>query len=410
MRCTIVAAALAVLLRCTIMVAALSVLLSACTDRAPRAEVLPTAEFLVAAGDSTYWVRSAPEGLRVRSAPLLLTRSDGAFHELRIVEEAIDYFDAEFVREQLFGYALGQRDSVLLYADDAVGTSMAAWLAAHPGEAPLDPADEEAPEPESSASDFLEVIDVHGRWVSWAHALDIDFVGDTGHTHRRRRGVVDIRTGARALLDSLMSPADAARVSTVGRAAFDAMLAGVRDANDERAVRARETLHTFAFDVTSFSITDIARRPAIAFHVAGIGVEGEALELLLPPIPLEATPPWWDDVRPTLPEWTPDSLGVRWQHGAYAVIGTVDPSRTRLSLALVEDRAGARAWPVAEVPMPAYQFMALDGDELDDRRRGALLEAFDRASSDDPFAVRADHRRAASGRRTRAVFQQTRFR
>jgi hypothetical protein len=362
--------------------------LGACADRTATPAVLPVAEFLVAAGDSTYWVRSSPEGLRVRSAPLLLTRTGDRFFELRIVEDIRDYMDAEFVRERLYGHALGRTDSVLLYADESVADAMRFWLSERPGEEPINPEGEDAPEPASSAADFLEVIDVHGRWVSWAHALDIDLENAPGHTHQRRRGVSDIRSGARAELDSLVSPGEAARIAAIGRASLDTMLAVVRDARDDRAARARETLHTFVFDPASFSITDIERQPAILFHVPGTSADGEALELLLPPIAIAEAPPWWSDVRPTVPAWSTDSSGMRWTHGGYRVVGSVDSARALLTLSLLSDSVGARTWPIAVVPMPAYQFIALDNGALDTGTRAALSLAFDRASADNSLAMR----------------------
>lgn len=343
----------------------------------------------MAAGDSTYWIRADAQGMRVRSAPVLLARHADRFHELRIAEHITDFLDAEFVREELFAQPLDAADSVLLFADEAVGEAMRTWMRANPGEAPIDLSEDEAPEPESVASDFLEVIDVHGPWVSWAHALDLDVVGAEDHLHRRHRGVTDLTTGTRATLDSLMSPAEALRVRTIGRASLDTMRAVVARATDERARRAQATLHTFAFVDSTFSITDVDHQPAIVFHVAGTSSEGEALELLLPPIPLLEPPGWWREVAPTLPRWTPDSSGVRWGHGTFSVVGVVDSARTTLRLALTATDAPGVEWPIAVVPMPAYQFMVLDSTTFGPEARAALLRAFDRASGDDPYSTRA---------------------
>ncbi len=383
--------------------------IAGCTDQPPdRAPVVPPpAEFLIAAGDSSYWIRSGPDGLRVRSAPLLLTESEGAFFELRIAEQITDYFDAEFIRERLFGYTLDGGDSVLLFEDPAVALAMQQWVNARPEELPINPDSEDAPDPESSASDFLEVIDVHGRWVSWAHALDIDVSGLSTHTHVRRRGVADIRSGAAVPLDSLMSAAEVTRIVAAGRAALDTMLDVVRSASDDRAVRARESLHTFTFDALSFSVTDVARVPAIMFHVGGAADDGEALELLLPPVVLTDVPPWWADVRRTLPVWSGDSLHVRWSNSGYTVIGDVDSSRTRIALSLVHDSVDARPWPIAVVPMPTYQFMALDRPPLAASRREQLLRAFDRASGDDPYATRALGRARRSTTSAASTFRRT---
>jgi acyl-CoA hydrolase len=376
--------------------------LAACGERAVAPATPPVAEFLVAAGDSTYWVRADAQGVRVRSAPLLLTRHAGRFHEIRLAEEITDFADAEFIRERLWGQPLAgvggaTADSVLLFADGAVVQAMASWQAAHPDETPIDPEAEDAPEPESSATDFVEVIDVHGRWVSWSHALDIDVAGIAAdHVHRRRRGVADVVTGARATLESLVSPAEAARVRAAGHAAFDTIRAVVARADDDRAVRARATLPTLAFDDAAFSLTDSSGVPAVRFHVAGADGEGEAVELLLPAIALGETPAWWAEVSATIPAWTADSAALAWRQGATVVTGEVDAARTRLTLTLAADSAGATSWPIADVPMPAYQFIALDVATFDAPARRALTEAFDRASGDDPFATRAEHRAPTS--------------
>lgn len=329
----------------------------------------------------------APRGFAF-AAPRSCSRARATkFFEVRIEEDIRDYLDAEFIRERLYGHALGRSDSVLLYADDAVADAMRFWLSERPGEEPVTPDDEEIPEPTSSAADFLEVIDVHGRWVSWAHALDIDLDNAPGHTHQRRRGVSDIRSGARAELDSLMSREESARIASIGRTSLASMLAVVRDATDERAARARATLHTFVFDAASFSITTVQRQAAIVFHVPGTSADGEALELLLPPIPIKETLAWWASVQPTVPMWSDDSTGVRWSNGTYRVVGKTDSARSVLSLSLVSEGVGAREWKIADVPMPAYQFMALGEQGIDARTRAALSDAFDRASADNTVAL-----------------------
>ena len=390
-------------------------LLLGCTETPVASPRPPAAEFLVAAGDSTFWVTATPDGLRVRSAPLLLTRHDGGWQQLVITEDIVDYLDAEFVRERLVAMSLGRPDSVLLFADEGVSTAMRRWREAHPDEEPIDPDEEDAPEPESSASDFLEVINVHGRWVSWAHALDLDVTTEPVHRHTRRRGVSDARTGDAATLEMLLSDGEARRVREAGRAMLDTMLDVVRTAADERAERARATLSSFVFDPSGFSLVDVGRRPAIAFHVGGTGADGEALELLLPPIVLTEPPAWWRDVAPSLPEWAADSLSLSWSGAGYVVRGTVDSTRTRLLLALEGAPAGVTSaggaaparWPIADVPIPAYQFLGLDRAGFDDAQRRALLEAFEQASLGDPFATRAHHVPSRASRRRSNPFSRT---
>ena len=46
----------------------------------------PAAEFLVSAGDQTYWVRSDNSGLRIRGSPLILARTGGRYYEIFVSE------------------------------------------------------------------------------------------------------------------------------------------------------------------------------------------------------------------------------------------------------------------------------------------------------------------------------------
>ena len=382
-----------VLARCAALLLGLG--LAACGDRAaPSTATPPTAEFLVAAGDSTYWVRADSTGVRVRSAPLLLAFDAERLHTLRISEDITDYLDAEFVQERLYAQPLLSRDSSLVVHDTLVARAHRLWQTAWPDEVPVLPDEEDEElldDPAASAADFIEVIDVHGHWVSWAHAVDIDVAEAGPHLHRRRRGVSDVRTGARATLDSLVSPAEAERLRVAGAATLDTLLAAVAQASDDRARRAQSTLHTFAFDAMSFTLTDVDRQPAVLFHVAGEAADGEALELLLPPLVLAEVPAWWAGVAHTLPAWRADSLAVTWRHGAVQVSGEADSARTRFTLVLQDSTGRGPGWPIAVVPMPVYQFMALDALAMPEEARAALRLAFDRATADDPAAQRAMH-------------------
>src|ERR1700694_6220932 len=61
----------------------LTLLLGGCTLPPPPP---PTAEFLVSAGDQTYWVRSDNSGLRIRGSPLILARTGGRSYEIFVTE------------------------------------------------------------------------------------------------------------------------------------------------------------------------------------------------------------------------------------------------------------------------------------------------------------------------------------
>ncbi|MGH7653491.1 MAG: hypothetical protein ACREN6_02400, partial [Gemmatimonadaceae bacterium] len=56
---------------------------AACTGRHIPAAV-QHAEFIVTTGDSSYWVTSGPQGLRMRGVPMLLARVDGRYREIYV--------------------------------------------------------------------------------------------------------------------------------------------------------------------------------------------------------------------------------------------------------------------------------------------------------------------------------------
>jgi hypothetical protein len=367
---------------------------AACGDSPKSGDALPAAEFLFAAGDSTYWVRSDGEGLRVRSAPILLTDVDGRLFEIFLADEGAEYADASFATARLWSRALQSRDSTLLFADSTVLRELAAWRKAHPRELEIDPNDEEVPDdPRTVVHDELEIIDVHGPYLTFEHLLNADIDGGPPHQHRGRRFVVDVRSGHLASLADLLGADEATRVIASARSSLAQLTDSIRQAGtagDDRAAAAVETLDSFVFDSSSFGVTDQARDPAVAFMVPGSSADGEALALYLPPIGVKA-PAWWKAVRATLPEWTADSSRVRWERQAYDVAAS--PSEDGESLALVLRARGMtssqRDWPVATVAAPAYQLIALDQPPLDSAARAALARAFDVSTALDGLVQRA---------------------
>jgi hypothetical protein len=67
---------------------------TSCVEGAPTPQSPPDAEFLFAAGDSTWWIRSGKDGVRVRSAPILVTLTEGKFYEVFVAEEGAEYAEA----------------------------------------------------------------------------------------------------------------------------------------------------------------------------------------------------------------------------------------------------------------------------------------------------------------------------
>jgi hypothetical protein len=362
-----------------------AVALMGCTGGAPAGARLPSAEFLVAAGDSTFWVRSSGEGMRVRSAPILLTQADGRTFELFLSDEGAEYADASFATMRLWARDLAGPDSVALVADSTVLRELARWRRRHPREPEVDPTDETLTEdPATVVTDAVEILEVHGPYVSVEQLLDVDVAGGAPHVHAGRRFVVDVRTGARVPLASLVGEGEAARVLGVARQSLARLADSIRvaaAAGDERAQAAADVLASFRFDSTGFGITDVARQPALAFLVPGTGDEGEALALPLPPIPV-APPAWWGGVRGTLPVWAADSSRLDWNQPGYQVVArpTDDGEAVALALQGTEARS-APAWPVATVPVPVYQFLQLDAPPLTGAARQALSRAFDQSTA-----------------------------
>lgn len=376
--------------------ALLGALLVACQARnADTPHEPPAAEFLFAAGDSTYWVRSGEAGVRVRSAPILLTEVDGRFFEVFIAEDGVDYEEAAFAAARVYARDVSQRDSLSLFDDGSVMREAEAWKRRHPRAEPIDPESEDlANEPQTVVSEEIEILDVHGPWVTFNHLLDVDVADGEPHRHAGKRYVVDVRTGTHASLHSMFGEAEARRLIDAGRASFRQLIDSIRTAGDDRAKLARETLESFRFDSSSFGITDVARAPAVAFMIPGNGVEGEALALNLPPLTAQA-PSWWGAVKTTLAQWNADSSQVRWTRTGYDVVARPDSDGESLALTLVSSPSPAgKAWPIATVPAPAYQLIPLDAPPVTAALRHALASAFD-ASATLSGVQTASHRRRA---------------
>jgi len=341
----------------------------------------PAAEFLVAAGDSTFWVRSADAGVQVRSAPILLTQVDGAFYEVFIAEDGIDYEDAGFAAARIVARDITRSDSLMLFDEGTVMREAAAWKQRHPGEEAIDPDDEQLPDdPATLVTEEIEILDVHGPWVTFNHLLDLDIAAEGAdsvpHRHEGKRYVINVRTGERATVATLFGASEAARVIADARRLFAQLTDSIRTATDDRADMARETLESFRFDSTSFGLTNLGGKPAVAFLVPGNGIDGEALALNLPPI-AAAAPDWWRAVQPTLPSWSADSSQVQWVRRAYTVMARPRDEGEALALSLVSSPSGGAEWPVATIPAPTYQLVPLDDPPVNAAVRSALARAFD---------------------------------
>ena len=342
-----------------------------------QAPAPPDEEFLVVAGDSTWWVQSSGDGLRVRGAPLTVARIDGRLHEVFVADDDRSFDDAVFVAPLVFRRDLLTGDSAVVWRDRAFDALVEAHATRHPRSRRLE-RDEEAPEePRVSNSSEFGLIALHGPYLSFEYHSDAD-TDDTPAWHATRRGVVDLRSGVEPTLAGLFG-ADAARDAMAqGQRAFIAALDSVARARGEGARRAARALGGFTFDGTSYGLADVAGAPAVEFHVPGRG-DGPVGSVTLPldPIPVRE-PGWWREiVRPELPAITPDSGHERWARGAHAVEARYDSLAESAEIVLVDGRG--REWRLARVGAPVYRIHWLGG-ALDSVGRRRLVRAFDEAA------------------------------
>jgi hypothetical protein len=357
--------------------AALAALASALTSACalPQAKA-PAVDFLVTTADSAYWVTSDGKSLRMRGVPMMLARIDGRFKELYVADDDHSYRNAVFLGQRMYARDLVRGDSVQIFADTLAPRLAAEYAKSHPGERPLEPDEEVNQHPPSSVTAEIEILDVHGPFVSFEYRTDIDVNhGDRSiDAHRARRGVLDARTGAPVSLALLFGPAAAdsavADMRTQWTTTRDSLLA----LPDERAARAQRALESFAFDPASFTIVADAQKPSVIFAVPGEtrGTSGGALELRARPI---AAAPWWNAILDELPAGA-ESL-LEWVHGSSTLFARASEDGTRSRLAVRD--AMRRDWPVGVVSGVIQHVIWLDKSVDADARR-ALRKAFNEAS------------------------------
>src|SRR5580765_5798794 len=114
-------------------------LLGACALPPP---VPPTAEFLVSAGDQTYWVRSDNSGLKIRGSPLILARTGGRYYEIFVGEIDRSFPRALLSGERVFRRELATGDSTVIYDDTAIVHLSEEYHQQHPRARLLGPDDD----------------------------------------------------------------------------------------------------------------------------------------------------------------------------------------------------------------------------------------------------------------------------
>jgi len=335
---------------------------------APRAASAPTADFLLSAGDSTYWVTSDASGVKLLGVPMVLARVDGRFHEIYVADDDRSFPDAIFVGQRLYSRDLVRGDSIELMADTVVPRLAAAYAQAHPRVAPLAPDEDANDDPAMNATADLEVLDVHGPYVSFEYHVDLEtHAGERRSSyHRVRRGVLDGRTGASVRLADLFGDPQARRAEGEASRAWS----DVRDSLSARSSDdARRRLAAVSFDPLSYTLEADERSPQVVFALPAETRGGSAASApTLTPRPMTGSA-WWTAIQPELP-LGPDSL-LRWEHGPLTVVARLEGESARLVLS----DAAHHEWSIGVIAAPVQRLLWLDST-VDADARKALQRAF----------------------------------
>lgn len=185
----------------------------------------PVAEFLVSAGDQTYWVRSDHSGLRIRGSPLILARTGGRYYEVFVGEIDRSFPRALFSGERVFRRDLTSGDSAVIYDDTAIVQMAADYRRRHPRAPLLGPEDDPDNVIDVSAVGETDILNVLGPYVALEHRLSIERSDEHGEDDTTR-AVIDLRNGKPVELDRIL------RDSTVQEAAGEGGLSNRRWRHD----------------------------------------------------------------------------------------------------------------------------------------------------------------------------------
>jgi len=156
----------------------------------------PTAEFIVATPDSTFWVRSGEGGIRVRAVPMTLARYGGRFHEVYVADLDRSFEDAVFTGERVYVRDLTRGDSALVYDDTMVVRLADHYARMHPNARRLEDDDDTPPDPAISATGETDLLEVRGPYVLLEHRSSFSHAGD--EQDDTVEAAVDLRNGAAA--------------------------------------------------------------------------------------------------------------------------------------------------------------------------------------------------------------------
>ncbi len=350
----------------------------------------PPADLIVATADSSYWITGAGQGFRVRGVPMLLARVDGRFREIYVADDDRSYFDAVLVGQRLWSRDLIRGDSVELLADTLVPHFATSYAKAHPDDSPLAKDEETAEHPRITVTADLEVLGVHGPYISYEYRTDMNVTGERNNAdrHTARRGVLDVRTGKAATVAELFGNEAAGRAEVAASAEWKNARDSLLALRDRRSKRAQGAIASFAFDATSFTIDSRDGDPRVVYAVPGEVARGSLTAVELDPRVVPATP-WWNELRGELPIG-PDSL-MHWKHGTLELDAALSADGDVARLTLRDSTK--REWPVGAVAAPVWRVLWLDSTVKPDDRK-ALKRAFNDASmySDDSRIAMAPRR------------------
>jgi hypothetical protein len=162
----------------------------------------PTAEFLVADGGSTFWVKSGPAGIHARLSPLILTRAGNRFYQVYVGEQNRSYEDATFSAEPIYKRDLTTGDSTVILDDQKIKAWETVYRSRHPSAQPVDPDDVSEDGVELSATSESDIVGVLGPYVLYTHRWTIQ----NSETSRADtvRGILDVRLDHEVPLSALM--------------------------------------------------------------------------------------------------------------------------------------------------------------------------------------------------------------
>jgi hypothetical protein len=336
----------------------------------------PPAEFLVATQDSTFWISTTGAKVRARGAPLTLARYDGRFYEIFIADDDRSYSAALLVGLRVYRRDLEHGDSAVIFEDSIVPRVAREYSLAHPRAHRLSPDEDGDEDPPTQALADLQVVDVHGPYLSYEYHVDVTMTG-LQPWHATRRGVIDLRSGKPALVSDLFPSAVASALIDSGRRELTSAIDSVRGDSRESARQAVAALSRARFDDRSFVLTVPDSNIAVEFDVPqrGADVPDEVLPLntLSPP-----SPSWWAAIEQDFAHAENDL--DRWRRltsAGYDLVAHYDSSAQTARLVLV---AGANEWPVRIVAAPVLHTFWLDRPALDSAQRRALTRAFNEAS------------------------------